>query len=683
MVDEKWHWLWANEILNKSFWGEGAYFRAPLYPYFLALLVKMASGSIFWAKFLQVLLCGPTAYLIYKLADRLLNRSTAILAGFIYAFYGLFLFYDTMFLIPVLFIPLLVWGMYRLVAYQDSVSWKTWLVTGVVFGLAALARPNVLLVVPFLMLWMVFRSGRQEALIKRLRLPLMMAVGLVIAIAPVTIRNVAVTGEFMLISSQGGINLYLGNNASADGLTMLMPEVDLDESVPWDRFTDVTKGIAERESGQSLSEGEQSSFWRRKAVGFIVENPGQFVKLVFKKTVYLLSGFENSDNADIYYQRTKSVLYSILVWEKPIYFPFGLLLPLTFVGIFMLRSQSRELFPIYVFLLSYIPSIVLFLVTARHRLPLLPFMIILASGGLVALVRQRKTLGGKGWSIVGALFVIPLLLFNFTYFDLGRGSDFQIHFNNGIRFEQLGDYAEAETEYRLADAIFPYSAPLVNNLAFAQFQVGRFADANRNYHRAIAIDRTYAPPYNNLGLLVQKQGKLDSAQTLFQTAVRLIRPELARPNELSQYYLNIADVLEKKKQYDSASGYYEEALKAGPEYYKAYFRGAAFYARIGSHEMTDTLYTHGMRLHDMAASDFFNWGLSFMERRQYSMGISLMLRALKRDESLYQAYYAIAVGYYESGYPRDSVQTYLERCFAYNPGYEPALELLETISSGR
>ena len=142
MVDEKWHWLWANDILTKSFWGEGAYFRAPLYPYFLALLVKITSGSIFWSKFLQILICGPTAWLIFKLADRLFDKSAAILAGFIYAFYGLFVFYDTMFLIPVLFIPLLVWGMYRVVAFRESDSLKSWFITGIVFGLAEVILTN-------------------------------------------------------------------------------------------------------------------------------------------------------------------------------------------------------------------------------------------------------------------------------------------------------------------------------------------------------------------------------------------------------------------------------------------------------------------------------------------------------------------------------------------------------------
>ena len=118
MVDEKWHWEWAHEILQKSFWGESAYFRAPLYPYFLAFLVKITASSIFWVKFLQIFLCGGTAFFLYRLAERLFGEKTALVSGLIYAFYGTLVFYETMFLIPVLFLFLLAWAMYRIVTHR-------------------------------------------------------------------------------------------------------------------------------------------------------------------------------------------------------------------------------------------------------------------------------------------------------------------------------------------------------------------------------------------------------------------------------------------------------------------------------------------------------------------------------------------------------------------------------------
>ncbi|MCH9025210.1 MAG: glycosyltransferase family 39 protein, partial [candidate division Zixibacteria bacterium] len=232
MVDEKWHWLWAQEILEKSFWGEGSYFRGPLYPYLLAFFYFITDASIFWAKFLQILICGLTATFIFKIGRRLFNETVGVISGFAYVFYGTLVFYEAMFLIPVLFLFFLVWGMCRLIENQDSSSLKSWAITGLIFGLAAITRPNIIIVVPFLALWLFFRHRKPSLDWKiSIRPALVMVAGLFLAIAPVTIRNYAVTGDLILISSQGGINLYLGNNEAADGLTMIMPEVELGQSI--------------------------------------------------------------------------------------------------------------------------------------------------------------------------------------------------------------------------------------------------------------------------------------------------------------------------------------------------------------------------------------------------------------------------------------------------------------------
>jgi hypothetical protein len=88
-----------------------------------------------------------------------------------------------------------------------------------------------------------------------------------------------------------------------------------------------------------------------------------------------------------------------------------------------------------------------------------------------------------------------------------------------------------------------------------------------------------------------------------------------------------------------------------------------------------------MRRQDLSASDCFNWGLSLMERERHLEGIGWMRRALKRDPALYQAYFCIAVSYLETNAPIDSVNANLNRCFEYNPDYEPALNLKALIES--
>lgn len=680
MVDEQWHWLWAQEIVEKSFWGDGSYFRGPLYPYFLAFLYLVTGGSILWAKIFQLILCGFSACLIFKLADSLFGKRAGIVAGFIYALYGTLVFYESMLLIPVLFLPLTLWGMYRLIIHQDNRSISNWIFTGVIFGLAALARPNILFVVPFLAIWLFMRHLKfTDNTIEAVKPALVWVVGLFIAIAPVTIRNIAVTGDFVLISTQGGVNLYLGNNEYADGLMMIMPEVELDNTVSWDMFVPLTNSAAEREAGKKLSEAEISDFWSGKAVAFMVNNPGKFAKLVWKKTVYLLSGFENSDAADIYFQRTKSSLYSVLVWDKLISFPFGLLFPLFLISIIVLRNDFQKLLPLYIFIVTYTPTIILFLVTARHRLPLVPFLIVIASGGIIRLFQTFKQYSLFQKSVITVSFLAALLIFNQKYYDLGEPNPFFIHYNEGLQYHRLGEFEKAEAEYLKAKAAFPFSAALLVNLGEVQLKLNKIDEADRNLVQAISIKPEYAMSYNDLGVVVKRKGNLDSAAVLFHKAIQLYNPNAARPNEIGDYYVNLADTYKIQGKYDSAAEAFHQAMTRSPLMPEAFYQSALFFAERKMFDISDSLYKAAAHIKQADASENYNWGMSLIERERYEEGVSYMRRALKKDDKFYRAWYVIAAVYNRFGEPPDSVDFYLQKCLAVEPNFEPAVKLKQTI----
>ncbi len=168
---------------------------------------------------------------------------------------------------------------------------------------------------------------------------------------------------------------------------------------------------------------------------------------------------------------------------------------------------------------------------------------------------------------------------------------------------------------------------------------------------------------------------LDTAMTLFHTAAEKVDTAVEKPKNVAQIWLNMGEAYEKLGHVDSAAVAYMKATEAAPMWGEAYFQGAAFFARIEQYQITDTLYVRGMRVHDMDASDFFNWGLSLVERRRFSQGVNVLRRGLKRDETMHQAYYVIAVAYLEGGMPLDSVTNNLDLCLYYEPSYEPARQL--------
>ncbi len=683
MVDEKFHWLWAADIVHNSFWGEGAYFRAPLYGYFLALLYWVTSGSIFVSKLMQLFLCFGTSFFITKTTENLFSKTTSVIAGLIYAFYGTLIFYESMFLIPAIFLFFITWGLFRVIIYREKKDIKNWLFTGIIFGLAAISRPNVLLVIPFFMLWMFYTKNGSKQFLKRVKLPLALCAGLLIVITPITIRNIIVTGEFILLSSQGGINLHLGNNPNSDGLTMLMPEVDLDESVSWSEFENVTLEAAEKEALRNLTASEASSFWTQKALSFIIDNPGEFLTLVWKKSVYLVSGFENSDNGDIYYHRNKSSIFSVLVWKKLIYFPFGLLLPLALVGMYTSRKKFKQLLPLYIFLLAYIPSIVLFLVTARHRLPLIPILILFASVGILYLYTEFNNYRSKKYIVSIVILVFSLLLFNQRYYaekEIGGDSGkFQIYFNEGIQFEKMGQLPKALESYKKADLIFSSSATLVNNLAYVQYKLSRYQEAERNFKRSISFDNNFAASYNNFGLLKQATGNLDSALQLFNKALTLYKSSNDNSNNISMVYANIADLFDQKHDSVSASKMYVKALEQNQVYPQAIPRAASFYARMKMFTKSDSLFNVASRDNNLKPPQLFNWGLSYMRRNQIENGLVRLKECVQKDSLFYQAYHLIGYGLYTTHAPKDSVLYYLNKALLINPNFKQALSLKNKV----
>ena len=79
---------------------------------------------------------------------------------------------------------------------------------GLLGGLACLLRPQVLLVLPPLLVWVGRRRWSQA---------LILAVVAALTLAPAAWHNLSTTGQFVLISDNGGVNLWLANAGPPSG----------------------------------------------------------------------------------------------------------------------------------------------------------------------------------------------------------------------------------------------------------------------------------------------------------------------------------------------------------------------------------------------------------------------------------------------------------------------------------
>lgn len=129
------------------------------------------------------------------------------------------------------------------------------LLAGLVWGLAGYVRPVVLLV-PVTLALVDLARGPRAFLRTALEAGVAMLLILLVAL-PWTIRNDRVLGAPVLVSTNFGPNLWMGNNPESTGGYMpLPPEV------------------------AHMSEIERAEFLKDKATTFMRENPGQALKLV-------------------------------------------------------------------------------------------------------------------------------------------------------------------------------------------------------------------------------------------------------------------------------------------------------------------------------------------------------------------------------------------------------------------
>lgn len=666
-VDELWHLRWAMEILDTSFWGTEVYFRGPLYPYLLALFWKITGASYFWTRFIQLAFGAASVSLTYLIGREYFSEKTARLGSVFYAVYGTLILYEGMLLIEGTFIFLNLLGLLILARNRDNPSRMPFLLCGLVFGLSAIARPNILLVVPLLGLWLLVHFSSRIGLKPVILLVVVFFAGVAAPILPVTVRNYVVADDFVLISSQGGINLYLGNNPSAEGLTMIMPEIVLDARVPWTKFIPTTTQYAEKEEGRPLKPSEVSSFWSNRAKQFIYEHPGMFLGLTYKKLVYFFSGFENSDQMDIYDFRKYSGLLSVLIFDKGLKFPYGLFAPLALLGIALSYRRWRPLAPLLLFIVGYIPSVIFFLVTARHRLAVIPLFLLFAAYAVFWLydaVRQ----GGLAKAGVPLLVLLLLLVTaNINFFDLGFQNVPQIHFGLGLSHTRQGNYPAAIEEFNLALKEAPSSPAVYMGLGTAYIKMGRSREAVGPLNQAVTLDPNYTDAFINLGQAYFESGDMERAELAFRRAA-LLEPTRVEP------YLNLGEISMSRNDLNLAKQNFLKALELQTDNHVIYAKLGVLYGRAGDTAAAAVHFRQALQINPGYAPAYLNWGNISLINGDTTTAMEKYYAAIQRDSTLLEPYFNLALLFLRVGdtaMARDNLDILLRR----KPDFAKGLEL--------
>ena len=515
----------ARGLLDGSWPGPQPFWQAPLYPTFLAAVYQVFGWDWSAARLVQAVLGALTCAATFLLAHGRLSERWALLAGLTCAAYGPLLYFEGQLLRSTLATLLLV-----LLALLFQYSWERskpvpwlWGLLGFGLGWSALCRENALVLGPIAILALLLRRSWNSS-VRRLMATGLFVIGCGLVIAPVTVHNGRHDPSPLLISSSGGLNFFIGNNAGAARTENIRPGQEWDELVARPR----------REAG-AQQPSERSAFFYAQAWRWIQKAPLDFLRNLGRKTVAAASSHELKRNQDLYEARESSNVLRILLWRAgPFGFPFGILGPLAVIGILgtlgLLGRAWRHpsLTPLAGLVLVYGAGIVLFLPAARYRLPLVPFLIILAMWAAQGLwthlwAHRREPHEASArtlrWRPLLAL-VGGIVLCNGGWARAVDNPSEQ-RYLRGTALVELERLTEAREQFEAAVELDPSDAESWTNLAALRGAAGDAPGALAASRRAVEADPGQARGQWNLGLAEQAAGQPQRARDAWRAAVAL------------------------------------------------------------------------------------------------------------------------------------------------------------------
>ena len=597
--------------------GPEPYWQPPLHIYLLASVCWLLPGSYFVGiRLLHALLGALSCLLVYGLARRAFGERAGWIAGSATALCGTFLYFEGELLAVPLEVFLNLLLLRLLLRAMERHRRHDWGLAGLTAGLAALARPNVLLFAVLFCAWHLWRRRPAGALA-------LFAGSALLVILPVTVRNWAAEPGLVLVSANGGVNFYIGNNADYDRTVAVRPGMEWEELV------------AEPGRAGHVTAAAKSSFFLRKGLAWIAAHPLDYLELLGRKTFLLWSGPEAKRNQDVYYARRHSWILSLLLWDRHLSVPFGLIGPLSLLGLGLslrLRGDPTALLRLYA--VSYAASVLLFFPAARYRMPVLPVLIAFAA---LAAWRLLSSLRRRSWPEAARLGV-PLAAL-LVVCNLARAvpadEDAQLHFDLGEVHLRKGMYALAEDHSRRALELDPGYNYARHNLAAALFHQGRHEESARTARAALAENPRRVDTHVVLANVQLAMGLPRQAGVSMRRAL-----ELDPGSGLANY--EYGRLLYGQGRYAEAAEHFRRALPSRPHDFRLHYQLGRALHQAGEAEAAIARYRKALSLERRPEALVAIGALYLLDGRTRRAG-SLFLQALELDPENAEAHVNLAV----------------------------------------
>jgi len=510
LVDAEFYDNWGKRIASGDWIGKRIFYDPPLYAYFLGIVYKIFGHDYFTLRIIQALIGSAHCVIIFFIATLIFDRRAGAVAGIIAAIYKPLVFYDAAVMKAFLSSALVDAALLSLLAAIKSARYRWWILHGILTGLVALLRLNILLFVPVeaalfavAIIWGKWKGGRLRAA----SCALLWALGLSMAIAPVVARNWRVSGNIVIVSSYLGQNFYTGNNPlNTSGNYQRLPFV---RANPKYEELDFRHEAVRRLKIAELTSNQVSAYWLMQGLLYIQAQPVAFIERLWLRFRIFWNAYEVPDSYNMGFMTRYFVPMLKLLPG------FGIIAPLGLLGIMLTWGRRRELWPLYVFIIGYAASLILFFVFSRYRMAAVGTLIAFAGAAPIWLWDARKR--RKDLALALVLAVILFALVNIPPPE--RVSDSQPFRNLGSLLRQRNQPERAVQSYRKSISIDPNEFEARYFLAYTLGEMGRCDEAMPEYRIALQIRPNDPNAFAGMGMCYETQGDDEKAREFYVKAL--------------------------------------------------------------------------------------------------------------------------------------------------------------------
>jgi len=407
-IFDKYFWL-ARKLVAVHWLPQVVFSDCPLYIYILGVLHGLLGLEETTIRLVQAVVATATVYLVWWLARQFAGPKAAVVATVTMAVHPVLVLYDTQ---PLPFMWVNLTNAAALAAllrmrFDRRMRWAV--CAGIAIGASALLRPNILLWLPFLLVWILLdETGGWD--VRRLRWSAALFVASAVTIAPITVINTFKGGGFALVTASGGPVIYAGNHPGGGpigyGEPPLVQQVQsnilgfmIEQPITPEHLA--YRRVAGWILGRELSPTEASRFWTGESLAYLRRSPGAFLANLAAKFRHFLNGYEPHDTESVIVRGARFAPLGTLI--------FTITWTLACIGILATRASWRAYLPLYGLVAVYVATGVLTYVSSRLRLPAFLPMAIFAGAGVVSLgdlARNRRWqwLAASG-ALAGALAI--------------------------------------------------------------------------------------------------------------------------------------------------------------------------------------------------------------------------------------------------------------------------------------